>query len=235
MTTSLRIQDLHTHYGPSHVLQGVELDVDISRLMVTFGRNGMGKTTFVHSLVGMKRATSGSVTFDGEELIGLPSYRIARKGIALVPQGRRVFGPLSVEENLAIGAGRSREGQWTIERIYDLMPRLSERRNQRSSNLSGGEQQMLAIGRALLTNPRLLILDEPSEGLAPIIVEQVSEVLTDLKSQGVGVLLVEQNLGMGIDLADDVCIMVKGRIAWRGTVEEFRGRRDLAHSMLGVA
>jgi branched-chain amino acid transport system ATP-binding protein len=234
MTNTLKIADLNTHYGSSHVLQGVDLTVSSDEVLALFGRNGMGKTTLVHTIVGMVTATSGSVTFDGNELVGAPPHRASRLGIGLVPQGRRVFGPLSVEENLAVGRVRANEGDWDLERVYELMPRLAERRRQRAGSLSGGEQQMLAIGRALIGNPRLLILDEPSEGLAPIIVEQVGEVVGDLRAAGIGVLLVEQNLGMALAKADRVAIMVKGRIAWEGTAASFRGSREMAHELLGV-
>ncbi len=234
MTNTLTITDLNAHYGSSHVLQGVNLSVRSDEVLALFGRNGMGKTTLVHTIVGMVAASSGSVTFDGNELVGAPPHRASRLGIGLVPQGRRVFGPLSVEENLEVGSVRANKGDWTLERVYDLMPRLAERRRQRAGSLSGGEQQMLAIGRALIGNPRLLILDEPSEGLAPIIVEQVGTVIGDLRAAGIGVLLVEQNLGMALAQADRVAIMVKGRIAWEDTTEVFRGSRQLAHELLGV-
>jgi branched-chain amino acid transport system ATP-binding protein len=234
MTNTLTITDLNAHYGSSHVLQGVDLSVRSDEVLALFGRNGMGKTTLVHTIVGMVAASSGSVTFDGNELVGAPPHRASRLGIGLVPQGRRVFGPLSVEENLEVGSVRANKGDWTLERVYDLMPRLAERRRQRAGSLSGGEQQMLAIGRALIGNPRLLILDEPSEGLAPIIVEQVGTVIGDLRAAGIGVLLVEQNLGMALAQADRVAIMVKGRIAWEDTTEVFRGSRQLAHELLGV-
>lgn len=234
MTNTLTISDLNSHYGSSHVLQGVDLSVDSDEVLALFGRNGMGKTTLVHTIVGMVEATSGSVTFDGNELVGAPSHRASRLGIGLVPQGRRVFAPLSVEENLEVGKVRANTGEWNLDRVYELMPRLAERRRQRAGSLSGGEQQMLAIGRALIGNPRLLILDEPSEGLAPIIVEQVGEVVGDLRTAGIGVLLVEQNLGMALSKADRVAIMVKGRIAWVGTAEAFRGSRQMAHELLGV-
>ncbi len=233
--SALEIRDVHTHYGASHILHGIDLDVATDEVLALFGRNGMGKTTLVHTIVGMVPATSGTITFDGEDLVGGPAHRAARLGIGLVPQGRRVFGPLSVEENLTVGRVRANAGSWSIEAIYDLMPRLGERRRQRAMSLSGGEQQMLAIGRALIGNPRLLILDEPSEGLAPIIVEQVGSVVQDLKESGIGVLLVEQNLGMALKRADRVAIMVKGRIEWQGTTDEFRHDKETARRYLGVA
>jgi branched-chain amino acid transport system ATP-binding protein len=231
----LRVRDLNAHYGVSHVLQGVDLDVRRDQVVALFGRNGVGKTTLMHTLMGMLRPTRGSVTFDGQELAGRAPHVIARHGLALVPQGRRIFGRLSVEENLRLAAKSAREGEWTIERVYELLPRLHERRSNRGDQLSGGEQQMLALGRALLLNPRLLLLDEPSEGLAPSIVQDIADVLVHLRAQGIPALLVEQNLGMALRLADVVLIMTKGAMAWRGTADEFRRDPDTAHALLGVA
>jgi branched-chain amino acid transport system ATP-binding protein len=180
----------------------------------------------------LHRATSGSVRLAGTELAGRAPHEIGRRGLALVPQGRRVFAPLTVEENLRIA--RPDGSGWTLERVYDLLPRLAERRRNRGDQLSGGEQQMLAIGRALLRDPRLVLLDEPSDGLAPKVVEQVAEVLARLRATGIPALLVEQNLRMALTLADRVVIMTKGTVAWTGTVAQFRDEPQTAHRLLGV-
>lgn len=234
MSVVLRVRDLNVHYGASHVLQGVDLDVDDGQVMALFGRNGVGKTTLVNTIMGLVRPTSGSVTFDGAELAGASPHVIARRGLGLVPQGRRVFPDLTVEENLRVAARTAADGSWTLERVYDLLPRLAQRRGNRGHQLSGGEQQMLAIGRALLRNPRLVLLDEPSEGLAPRVVDDIAEVLTNLRARRIPALLVEQNLGLGVRLADAVCLMTKGAIAYRGTIDEFRRDPETAHALLGV-
>ncbi|MBA2575661.1 MAG: ABC transporter ATP-binding protein [Euzebyaceae bacterium] len=232
----LEVRGLSAHYGVIHALQGVDLDVGGEQVVALFGRNGVGKTTLVSAVMGMLRPTSGSVRFDGRELAGAPPHVIARAGIGLVPQGRRVFAALTVEENLGIAA-RAAAGDraWTRERVYDLLPRLADRRRNRGHQLSGGEQQMLAIGRALLGNPRLLLLDEPSDGLAPRIVDDIVEVLAELRAEGIPALLVEQNLGMALRLADVVAIMTKGQIVYRATAAEFRADPETARTLLGVA
>lgn len=235
MSSLLEVRDLNVHYGPSHALQGIDLDVAADQVVALFGRNGVGKTTLVHAIMGMVPATSGSIRFDGEELIGAPPHVIARHGIGLVPQGRRLFPTLTVEENLTIAQRDRREGQWSLERIYDLLPRLADRRGNKGTQLSGGEQQMVAIGRALMRNPRLMLLDEPSEGLAPRIVEDVGDVLATLRDEGVPALLVEQNLGAGVRLASEVYIMTKAQIARRCSVEEFRRDPKTARRLLGAA
>ncbi len=236
MTALLEVRGLSAHYGVIHALQGVDLDVGGEQVVALFGRNGVGKTTLVSAVMGMLRPTSGSVRFDGRELAGAPPHVIARAGIGLVPQGRRVFAALTVEENLGIAA-RAAAGDraWTRERVYDLLPRLADRRRNRGHQLSGGEQQMLAIGRALLGNPRLLLLDEPSDGLAPRIVDDIVEVLAELRAEGIPALLVEQNLGMALRLADVVAIMTKGQIVYRATAAEFRADPETARTLLGVA
>ncbi len=236
MTALLEVRGLSAHYGVIHALQGVDLDVGGEQVVALFGRNGVGKTTLVSAVMGMLRPTSGSVRFDGRELAGAPPHVIARAGIGLVPQGRRVFAALTVEENLGIAA-RAAAGDraWTPERVYDLLPRLADRRRNRGHQLSGGEQQMLAIGRALLGNPRLLLLDEPSDGLAPRIVDDIVEVLAELRAEGIPALLVEQNLGMALRLADVVAIMTKGQIVYRATAAEFRADPETARTLLGVA
>jgi len=234
-TPLLAVRGLHAHYGASHVLQGIDLDVGQGQVVALFGRNGVGKSTLVHAVAGLHRATSGSVTLAGEELVGRPPHWIGRRGLALVPQGRRVFAPLTVEENLRVAArGRGRGGTWTLERVYDLLPCLGERRRNRGDQLSGGEQQMLAIGRALLRDPRIVLLDEPSDGLAPKVVEQVADVLGLLRDEGIPALLVEQNLRMALGLADVVVVMTKGVVVWTGTVDAFRRDPATAHRHLGV-
>jgi branched-chain amino acid transport system ATP-binding protein len=236
VTALLEVRGLSAHYGVIHALQGVDLDVGGEQVVALFGRNGVGKTTLVSAVMGMLRPTSGSVRFDGRELAGAPPHVIARAGIGLVPQGRRVFAALTVEENLGIAA-RAAAGDraWTRERVYDLLPRLADRRRNRGHQLSGGEQQMLAIGRALLGNPRLLLLDEPSDGLAPRIVDDIVEVLAELRAEGIPALLVEQNLGMALRLADVVAIMTKAQIVYRATAAEFRADPETARTLLGVA
>jgi branched-chain amino acid transport system ATP-binding protein len=210
----LEITGLDVHYGQAHVLQGVSLSLGAAPVAV-IGRNGMGKTTLCQAVMGMLAASGGSIRLGGEELRGRPANRIARAGIALVPQGRRVFPSLTVDEHFRLAARRGTDGarRWTIERVYETFPRLAERRRNGGTQLSGGEQQMLAIGRALLTNPRLIIMDEPSEGLAPVIVDHLVTVLRALPDEGMGLLLVEQNLGVATDVCATVAIMVNGRIA----------------------
>jgi branched-chain amino acid transport system ATP-binding protein len=234
VTARLEVRDLNAHYGASHVLQGVDLAVQPDQVVALFGRNGVGKSTLVHTVTGLHRASSGAVLLDGQDLAGRPPHEIARAGIALVPQGRRVFAPLTVEENLRLATRGQRNGDWTLERVYDLLPHLAERRRNRGDQLSGGEQQMLAIGRALLRNPRIVLLDEPSDGLAPRLVDQVAEILSQLRTAGIPALLVEQNLRMALGLADVVAIMTKGRIAYTDTVNAFRHSPDTARALLGV-
>lgn len=234
MNALLEVRDLHVHYGVSHVLQGVHLDVDHGQVVALFGRNGVGKTTLVNTVMGMIHPTSGSVRFEDKEVGGLPAHRVARHGLSLVPQGRRIFPTLSAEENLRVARRTAGPGGWDLDRVYELLPSLAARRNNRGNQLSGGEQQMVAIGRALLRNPRLVLLDEPSEGLAPRVVDDIAEVLTSLRDEDIPTLLVEQNLGLGVRLADTVSIMTKGTIAYRGTVDAFRREPETARALLGV-
>jgi uncharacterized protein (UPF0261 family)/ABC-type branched-subunit amino acid transport system ATPase component len=228
----LAIEELDAYYGRAHVLQGVSLVLDHGILAVV-GRNGMGKSTLCNAITGLIPA-SGSIRLAGEEILGLPPHRITERGIGYVPQGRRVWPSLTVDEHLRL-AQRSAKGPWTAARIYQMFPRLADRRNNGGAQLSGGEQQMLAIARALLLNPRLLVMDEPSEGLAPIIVEQVAEMLKSLSAEGeIAVLLVEQNLGVAIDVADSVAVMVNGRIARMMSASELAADRELQQQLLGV-
>ncbi|TNY38330.1 ABC transporter ATP-binding protein [Thermomonospora catenispora] len=230
----LTVSGLRAGYAGGTVLDGVDLTVPAGSVVALLGRNGVGKTTFVHTVMGMLRPYSGSVRLGGRELAGAPAHVVARAGAAIVPQGRRVFAPLTVEENLQIAAPR-RGGPWTVERVYELMPRLAERRANRGDQLSGGEQQMLAIGRVLLRAPRLLLLDEPSDGLAPAVVDQIAGVLERLCAEGISAVLVEQDLHLAFRLADKVAVMRKGRIVHRGPTAEFRSDRRRAHALLGVA
>ena len=226
----LQIQNLDVYYGRAHALQGVSLTLDRGVLAVV-GRNGMGKTTLCHAVTGLVRA-SGSVKLAGEEILGLPPNAITTKGIGYVPQGRRVWPSLSVDEHLRLAR---RPGPWTVERIYQTFPRLAERKGNGGAELSGGEQQMLAISRALLLNPKLLVMDEPTEGLAPIVVQQVVTMLKALAAEGkISVLLIEQNLGVAIDVADTVDVMVNGRIARSMTAAELAADRELQQRLLGV-
>ncbi|WP_211262626.1 ABC transporter ATP-binding protein [Nitriliruptor alkaliphilus] len=229
----LEVQDLAGGYPGTRVLDGVNLSVADGAVLSLLGRNGVGKTTFVHTIMGMLPGT-GSIRFAGEELIGRSTYQIARAGLALVPQGRRVFGPLTVEENLQIAARNARPGKWTPESVYELFPQLADRRANRGSVLSGGEQEMLSIGRALVTNPRLLLLDEPSDGLAPSIVNLVGDVVRSLASEGVTILLVEQNVALALRVATETAVMSKGRITFRGNPEELRSDDGLVRDLLGV-
>lgn len=229
----LEVRDLVGGHPGTRVLDGVSLDVPDGGVLCLLGRNGVGKTTFVSTVMGLLPAT-GSIAFDGTQLLGLPTHAIARSGLALVPQGRRVFGPLTVDENLQIAARRSRGGRWTPQAVYDLFPRLHERRRNRGDQLSGGEQEMLSIGRALVTNPRLLLLDEPSDGLAPSIVNLVGDVIRTLSGEGVTVLLVEQNLTLALRVATEVAVMTKGRISFRGEPHELRSDPTRLRDLLGV-
>jgi len=229
----LQVQDLHVYYEHAHALQGVTLNLERGVLGVV-GRNGMGKTTLCNAIMGLVPAARGSVKISGTEILGLPSYRIVDAGVSYVPQGRRVWPSLSVDEHLRL-ALRDAKGAWTIERVYQVFPRLAERKNNGGAELSGGEQQMLAIGRALLANPRLLVMDEPTEGLAPVIVSQVIAMLKRLAAEGdISVLLIEQNLGVATSVAEHIVVMVNGRIAHETSAEQLASDRELQQRFLGV-
>jgi branched-chain amino acid transport system ATP-binding protein len=228
----LEVEAIHTYYGESHVLHGLSLRVAPGEAVALLGRNGAGKTTAIRSIVGFTPPRAGRVVFEGQAIERWPAYRIARRGLALVPQGRRIFAPLSVRENLLLGA---RAAGWTLERVFELFPRLRERQAQSGGTLSGGEQQMLAIARALLTNGRLLLLDEPSEGLAPLIVRDIGTTLLALKAQRLSLLLVEQNYHLALRVADRVYVMNKGQIVYEGTPAGLEAAEDVKRRYLGVA
>jgi branched-chain amino acid transport system ATP-binding protein len=227
----LEVRDLQTAYGRSQVLFGVSLDIGPGEVVTLLGRNGMGKTTTVKSIMGIVAPRSGEIRFEGKRLHGLPPYSVAQAGLGLVPEGRQVFPNLKVIENLVATA---RPGGWTLERVFALFPNLRERRSQYGNELSGGEQQMLAIGRALLTNPRLLILDEATEGLAPIIRGQIYGSIEQLKQAGVSILVIDKDVRALTRVADRHYVLEKGRVAWSGTSRELAADAGLQHRYLGV-
>ncbi|UVK54216.1 ABC transporter permease [Mesorhizobium sp. AR02] len=230
----LRIEDLQVFYGESHALQGVSLTLESGVLSVV-GRNGMGKSTLCNTIVGLKRAKSGSIRVDGREITSLEPHEIHRLGVGYVPQGRRVWPSLTVDEHLRLAAGNRRDASWTVERVYQTFPRLAERRGNGGSQLSGGEQQMLAISRALLSDPKLLVMDEPTEGLAPVIVDQVEKMLVDLAAEGeMAVLVIEQNIGVATAVSNQVAIMVNGRINRLMDAKALAADRELQQRLLGV-
>jgi branched-chain amino acid transport system ATP-binding protein len=229
----LEVSGVHTYYGESHVLHGVSLSVDAGEVVAILGRNGTGKTTLVRSIIGFTPPREGTVRFKGADITGWPSFRMSALGMALVPQGRRVFPSLSVRENLEVA--RRGGGPWTLERVYQVFPRLREREGNRANKLSGGEQQMLAIGRALMSNPDLLLMDEPTEGLAPLLVREVGRVIGDLRAGGLSILLVEQNLPLAVSVADRVHILSRGQIVHSSTPAELMASEEVKSRYLGVA
>jgi branched-chain amino acid transport system ATP-binding protein len=232
----LALRDVETAYGPSQVLFGVSLDLSEGQVVTLLGRNGMGKTTTVRSIMGIAPPRAGEIRLDGKPLHGLPPYRVAQAGIGLVPEGRQVFPNLTVRENLVATAARrgARREAWTIERVFALFPQLAERARSMGSQLSGGEQQMLAIGRALMTNPRLLILDEATEGLAPLVRAEIWRCVELLKREGLSILLIDKNVDALTRIGDAHYILEKGRIVWTGRSDELRRREDIQHRYLGV-
>lgn len=241
-TPLLSIQDIHAGYGPSHVLHGLSLHIGAGEFVTLLGRNGMGKSTAVKCIMGLLRTRSGTLLLDGHDVTHNPSHRIARAGIGLVPEGRQIFPNLSVEENLVATArpggravaGRPTQDGWTLRRVYELFPRLQERRSNPGTRLSGGEQQMLAIGRALMTNPRLLILDEATEGLAPLVRKDIWQALRQLKEGGLAILCIDKNLAAMLPLADRHYIVDKGRIAWQGSSEDYLSAKEALRGHLGI-
>ena len=229
----LEVRDIHTYYGESHVLQGVSLSLSRGQVVGVLGRNGMGKTTLIRSIIGFTPPRRGHVVFKEQDITAWPSNRAVNLGLGLVPQGRRVFPSLSVMENLEVavnGAG----GPWTIGRALDLFPRLRERGAHRAGKLSGGEQQMLAIARALMTNPELLLMDEPTEGLAPLLVREVGRVIESLKAEGLSILLVEQNLPMALRVADHVHVLSRGRVVHSSSADALWRNEEVKSRYLGL-
>jgi branched-chain amino acid transport system ATP-binding protein len=229
----LEVKGLNGYYGTAHVLQDVSFAIG-SEPTAIIGRNGMGKSTLCLALMGLLPSARGSVRFEGQELLGKPAYKVAAAGLGFVPQGRRLFPSLTVEEHMRLVGSRRNGGGWTSERVYELFPRLAERKRVGGMQLSGGEQQMLAIARALIAGPRLLIMDEPSEGLAPTVVDQLLETMHGLSEAGTAILVVEQNLGVAVGLAHRQLVMVAGRIAAETTAEELEKDPDAQRRYLGV-
>ncbi len=233
----LELQDVHTYYGTGHILQGVSFSVPSGRCVALLGRNGAGKTTTIHTISAIVPSRRGSIRFQDTEISGLSSYRISRLGLGLVPQGRRIFPSLTIRENLTI-AGRQNlvngDKSWMLDKVYELFPVLKTREKNMGNQLSGGQQQMLAIGRALMTNPQFLLMDEPSEGLAPVIIDQVGDIVRQLKQTGLSILMVEQNISLACSVADEVLIMSKGTIVWKGTPNELMEDKEIQHKFLGV-
>jgi len=230
----LKLHDIHTYYGDSHILQGVSLEVKNEEAVALLGRNGVGKTTTISSIIGFEPPRSGEITLEGKDITGRPSYEIAQLGVGLVPQGRGIFPTLTVKENLTIAARNNQNGGWTLDRLIPLFPNLGDRMGNYGRQLSGGEQQMLAMARALMTNPKLLLLDEPSEGLAPLIVKEIGNIVQEVKKSGMSILLVEQNLSMALEVVDRVYVMSKGRIEFEGTPAALEAEKELMLHLLGV-
>jgi branched-chain amino acid transport system ATP-binding protein len=233
MKQVLQAEGLHTFYGKSHILHGVGLEVQEGELVALLGRNGAGKSTTLRSLVGLTPAREGAVRIFGHETTHFPPFRVAALGVGYVPEGRRIFANLTVEENLKVPV--ERPGPWTIARIYDLFPRLAERRNSKGRQLSGGEQEMLAIARALVLNPRLLLLDEPSQGLAPIIVQNVFDVVVAMRKEGMAVLLVEQNVRAAVEIADRAYVLDDGRVVYEGPAADFAKDEERVRALAGAS
>jgi branched-chain amino acid transport system ATP-binding protein len=233
MSAALVARDVHTYYGKSHILQGVSLEVAEGKITTLLGRNGAGKTTTLRSLMGLTPAREGQITVFGTDTTHLPPFRIAAMGVGYVPEGRRVFANLTVEENLLVPIERG--GPWTIQRIYELFPRLGERKMNRGRQLSGGEQEMLAIARALLLNPKLLMLDEPSQGLAPLVVREVFRIIAEMRGEGISVLLVEQNARMSLEIADHAYVLDDGRVVYSGSARELAADEARVEALAGAS
>ncbi|MBU2547229.1 MAG: ABC transporter ATP-binding protein [Proteobacteria bacterium] len=230
----LEVSRINTFYGISHILFDVSMESDRGEVVGILGRNGVGKTTLLRSIIGLTPPRTGRVVFRGHEVQGRPPFRIARRGIGFVPEDRVIFPDLSVRENLEMGVKRGGKGDWTLERVYEMYPILQTRKDQMGGTLSGGEQQMLTIARTLMGNPGLLLLDEPSEGLAPLIVRELGRQIQQLKEEGMPILLCEQNSGFTLRLSDRTYILEKGRIAWSGPAGELEGRPDILKTYLGI-
>jgi len=231
----IELHDIHTWIGDSYILQGVTLEVKDAQIVALLGRNGMGKTTTIRSIMGLTPPRKGSIIFKGENIVGMAPHRIARLGIGLIPQGRMIFPSLSVLENLKMAARTGgKTDPWTLERVYEIFPRLQERSKNKGNLLSGGEQQMLTIARALMTNPDLLLFDEPSEGLAPVVVQEVFRIIERLKEAGQSILLVEQDFGMAMSVADHAYVMSKGTIVYESAPEGLIDNESIKSMYLGV-
>jgi branched-chain amino acid transport system ATP-binding protein len=233
MTAALIAEGLHTFYGKSHILHGVSLEAGEGQVTALLGRNGAGKTTTLRSLMGLTPPRDGKVTIFGASTTGWPPFRVAALGVGYVPEGRKIFPNLTVEENLMVPL--ERPGPWTIASVYRLFPRLEERRSNRGRQLSGGEQEMLSIGRALLLNPKLLILDEPSQGLAPLIVREVFRIVTKMRAEGISVLLVEQNVRMSLEVADHAYVLDDGHVVYSGPARELAADEARVQSLAGAS
>jgi len=232
MSAALVAKGLQTYYGKSHILHGVDIEIAEGKITALLGRNGAGKTTTLRTLMGLTPARSGTITIFGEDMTRWPTYRIAASGVGYVPEGRRVYANLTVEENLKTPLAR--KGPWTIERAYQLFPRLAERRQNRGRQLSGGEQEMLAIARALMLNPKLLMLDEPSQGLAPLIVAEVFRIVQSMRDEGISILLVEQNVLMSLEIADHAYVLENGAIVHSGPARELAENEARVQELAGV-
>ena len=230
----LTVDNIHTYYGDSHILQGVSLRVEPGQVICILGRNGAGKTTTIRSIIGFTPPRVGKIVFKERDITRISSDRIARTGIGLVPQGRRIFPDLTVRENLTLTARKKNDDGWDLERLYADMPRLREREHHRGNQLSGGEQQMVAIGRALMSNPELLLMDEPTEGLAPLMVREIARLLVELKQKRQSILLVEQSLPLALEIADRIYVMSKGRIVFEGTPQALFENDDVKKQYLGL-
>src|ERR1700728_4017108 len=233
MTAALTAEGLHTYYGKSHILHGVSLEAAEGQVTALLGRNGAGKTTTLRSLMGLTPPREGRVSIFGTATTGWPAFRVAALGVGYVPEGRRIFPNLTVDENLHVPI--ERPGPWTIDRIYQLFPRLGERKQNRGRQLSGGEQEMLSIARALLLNPRLLILDEPSQGLAPLIVREVFRIVAQMRGEGISILLVEQNVRLSLEITDDVYVIENGQVVYSGPAAEFGADEERIQALAGAS
>jgi branched-chain amino acid transport system ATP-binding protein len=229
----LEVKDLHAYYGKSHILHGVSLEVREGELITLLGRNGAGKTTTMRALMGLNRSVQGTVRMFGKDTLGWPAFRIAQAGVGYVPEGRKIFANLTVDENLRVPIDRP--GPFTIDRVYQLFPRLAERKTNKGRQLSGGEQEMLAIGRALLLNPKLLFLDEPSQGLAPLIVQDVFRIVTQMRDEGISVLLVEQNVRGAVAIADRAYVLDDGKVVYEGPAAEFAKDEERVRALAGAS
>lgn len=230
----LKICDIHTYYGESYVLQGISFEVEKGSIVGILGRNGMGKTTLIGSIIGFNPPRRGQIIFKGEDITNIPPYKIVKMSMGLVPQGRRIFPSLSVLENLTVGARNRGVDGWNEEKVFSLFSVLYERRHHKGNQLSGGEQQMLAIARALMTNPEVILMDEPGEGLAPLIVKTIGEVILQLKESGLSILLVEQNLPFALKIADYIHVLCKGEIVHSSTPKELWANEEVKTQFLGV-